>query len=65
MFQLINYHKLVVTNGSGLRLDMGAVSVAAIGQGDDVILLSPHPLALPSHLNCSEDFSSASLQNVP
>ena len=66
MFQLVNNHKMVVTNSSGLGLDMGAVSVAAIGQADDVALLSPHPLALQSLLNLSEDFSSAtSLQNVP
>ena len=66
MFQLVNNQELVVTNGSGLGLDMGAVSVAAIGQADDVALVSPHPLALQSLLNLSEDFSSAtSLQNVP
>ena len=43
MFQLVNNNKLVVTNNSGLGLDMGAISVAAIGQADDVALLSPHP----------------------
>ena len=66
MFQLVNNCELVVTNNSGLGLDMGAVFVAAIGQAFDVALLSPHPLALQSLLNLSEDFSSAtSLENVP
>jgi hypothetical protein len=66
LFQLVNNNELVVKNSSGLGLDMGAVSIAAIGQADDVALLSPHPIALQSLLNLSQDFSTAtSLQNVP
>ena len=65
-FQLVNGAELDMTNGSGLGLDMGAVSVAAIGQADDVALVSPHPAALQSLLNLSEAFSaSTSLTNVP
>ena len=45
---------------------MGAVTVAAIGQADDVALVSPHPAALQSLLNLSQAFSaSTSLTNVP
>ena len=45
---------------------MGAISVAAIGQADDVALVSPHPAALQSLLNISEAFAaSTSLTNVP
>ena len=66
LFQLVNNQELMVTNSSGLGLDMGAVSIAAIGQADDVALLSPHPVALQSLLNLSQEFSAAhSLQNVP
>ena len=65
-FQLVNGVELDLCNGSGLGLDMGAVSVAAIGQGDDVSIVSPHPAALQSLLNLSEAFSaSTSLTNVP
>ena len=65
-FQLVNGEELDTCNGSGLGLDMGAVSVAAIGQADDVALVSPHPAALQSLLNLSEAFSSStSLTNVP
>ena len=45
---------------------MGAISVAAIGQADDVALVSPHPAALQSLLNISEAFAAShSLTNVP
>ena len=65
-FQLVNGEELDMCNDSGLGLDMGAVSVAAIGQADDVALVSPHPAALQSLLNLSEAFSSStSLTNVP
>ena len=65
-FQLVNGDELDTCNGSGLGLDMGAISVAAIGQADDVALVSPHPAALQSLLNLSEAFStSTSLTNVP
>ena len=64
--QLVNNEELVITSTSGLGLDMGAVSIAAIGKADDVALLSPHPIALQSLLNLSQDFSTAhSLHNVP
>ena len=65
-FQLVNGAELVMTNGSGLGLDMGAVIVAAIGQADNVALVSPHPAALQLPLNLSEAFSaSTSLTKVP
>ena len=58
--------ELDVCNGSGLGLDRGAISVAVIGQADDMALVSPHPAALQSLLNLSEAFSSStSLTNVP
>ena len=58
-FQLVNNAELVVTNSAGLGLDMGGISLASVGQADDVGLLSPHPLALQALLRLSEDFSSS------
>ena len=65
-FQLVNNAELVITNSSGLGLNMGSISLASIGQADDVGLLSPNPFALQSLLHLSENFStSTSMEMVP
>ena len=50
-FQLVNNDELILTNLSGLGLQMGPVNVSSIGGADDVALLSDSPFALQSLLN--------------
>ena len=57
-FQLVNSEELVVTNTSGLGINMGAVTVGSIGVADDVVLLSPSPHALQSQLNLSQSLTA-------
>ena len=65
-FQLANNKELVITNNSGLGLNMGETSVSSIGVADDVVLLSPDSHALQSLLNVSQSLtSSRCMVNVP